>query len=205
MADAGAQVAAVHAVGLLEELHDRDLGEDSWRASLRDLVERTWCAPLARARCAHRVDLRDGHRVGTFALAQGRAARATMNSMSARPGAEAPPFATLVTSEAARALAWHKLDPFEGVDYKLLWRSGESVAGILRIAPGSSVSPHAHVRSQHHMWVIDGSAEMLHEHVGPGTYLHIPAGAEHGIGDVGDDGCTVLYLYLRDDDGTGRA
>src|SRR5919106_1106370 len=59
----GAEVVAVHAVGLLEELHDRDVAEDSWRAGLRDLVERTWCAPLARARCGHRVELRHGHPV----------------------------------------------------------------------------------------------------------------------------------------------
>src|SRR5918995_3405398 len=59
----GAEVVAVHAVGLLEELHDREVSEDSWRAGLRDLVERTWCAPLARARCGHRVELRDGHPV----------------------------------------------------------------------------------------------------------------------------------------------
>jgi quercetin dioxygenase-like cupin family protein len=51
------------------------------------------------------------------------------------------------------------------------------------------------------MWVIAGRAEMLGEQVGPGTYLHIPAGVEHGIRDVGDEGCTVLYLYLRDGNG----
>ena len=59
----GAEVVAVHAVGLVEELHDCGVAEDSWRAGLRDLVERTWCAPLARARCGHRVELRDGHPV----------------------------------------------------------------------------------------------------------------------------------------------
>ena len=44
------------------------------------------------------------------------------------------------------------------------------------------------------MWVIAGRAEMLGEQVGPGTYLHVPAGVE---------GCTVLYLYLREGDRTG--
>jgi hypothetical protein len=37
------------------------------------------------------------------------------------------------------------------------------------------------------------------ETVGPGAYAHVPASVEHGITAVGDDGCTVLYLYLRDD------
>jgi hypothetical protein len=81
-----------------------------------------------------------------------------MTSMATSPGVDVPPFATLVTDEAAEALAWHPFEALEGVEYKLLWRSGQSVAGILRIAPGSSMSPHAHVRSHHHMWVIAGLA-----------------------------------------------
>jgi mannose-6-phosphate isomerase-like protein (cupin superfamily) len=117
---------------------------------------------------------------------------------------EFPPAATLVTSAAAAERAWHPLEPFEGVDYKLLWRSGKSVAGLMRVAPGGSVSLHAHVRAHHHMWVIDGSANMLGDRVGPGTYLHIPAGVEHGIHGVGEEGCTVLYLYLRDESASGR-
>jgi quercetin dioxygenase-like cupin family protein len=52
--------------------------------------------------------------------------------------------------------------------------------------------------------VIDGSANMLGDRVGPGTYLHIPAGVEHGIHGVGEEGCTVLYLYLRDESASGR-
>jgi nucleotide-binding universal stress UspA family protein len=54
------EVVAVHGVGLLEEIHDPHESDRSWRAGLRDLVERTWCAGLAGARCPHRVVLRDG-------------------------------------------------------------------------------------------------------------------------------------------------
>jgi len=114
-------------------------------------------------------------------------------------GPEAPAVATLVTRPASEALAWHPLEPYHRVDYKLLWRSGGSVAGLMRIAPGGSVSAHAHDRAHHHMWVVDGTAEMQGERVGPGTYLHIPAGIEHDIRDVGEDGCTLLYLYLLDE------
>jgi mannose-6-phosphate isomerase-like protein (cupin superfamily) len=109
------------------------------------------------------------------------------------------PVATLVTPAAADALAWQPLAPYEGVDYKLLWRSGKSVAGLMRISPGGAVTPHAHVRSHHHIWMIDGTAEMLDERVGPGAYVHVPAGVEHSIRAVGDGGCTVLYLYLREE------
>lgn len=109
------------------------------------------------------------------------------------------PVATFVTRAAAEALAWHPLEPYAGVDYKLLWRSGKSVAGLMRIAPGGEVAQHAHVRSHHHLWVIDGTADMLGERAGPGTYVHVPAGVQHGISGVGEGGCTLLYLYLREE------
>jgi uncharacterized RmlC-like cupin family protein len=117
----------------------------------------------------------------------------------------AAPVATLVTQAAAEGLPWQPLDAYEGVDYKLLWRSGKSVAGLMRIAPGGSVAMHAHVRSHHHIWVIEGDAEMMGQRVGPGGYVHIPAGVDHDISDVSPDGCTVLYLYLRDDTPDGSA
>lgn len=109
------------------------------------------------------------------------------------------PHATLVTSRAAEALTWRPLEPYEGVDYKLLWRSGKSVAGLMRIDAGAIVARHAHVRSHHHMWVVDGAVEMLGEVVGPGAYAHIPARVDHELRAVGGRAATVLYLYLRDD------
>jgi mannose-6-phosphate isomerase-like protein (cupin superfamily) len=124
-------------------------------------------------------------------------------SGGAAPGGGAAPHATLVTAPAGEALTWRPLDPYDGVDYKLLWRSGSSVAGIMRIAPTGMVTPHAHDNAQHHMWVIDGSVEMLHEVVGPGTYAHIPAKMDHSLRAVGGGPATVLYLYLRDEPGTG--
>ena len=48
---------------------------------------------------------------------------------------------------AAEALAWHPLDDYEGVDYKLLWRSGGSVAGLMRLAPGGVAAPHGRGRT----------------------------------------------------------
>jgi quercetin dioxygenase-like cupin family protein len=119
------------------------------------------------------------------------------------PHVGAAPVATLVTRAAAHARAWHPLEEYEGVDYKLLWRSGGSVAGLMRIAPGGLVTPHAHVRSHHHLWVTDGTVEVLDEQVGPGTYVHIPAGVDHSIRAVGDSACTMLYFYLRDEPGSG--
>ena len=56
----GAEIVAVHAVGLLEDVHDPEAAAGSWRAGLRDLVERSWCAGLTQSGCAHRVVVRDG-------------------------------------------------------------------------------------------------------------------------------------------------
>jgi mannose-6-phosphate isomerase-like protein (cupin superfamily) len=117
---------------------------------------------------------------------------------TARSGGPAS-HATLVTAAAADALAWRPLVPYEDVDYKLLWQSGRSVAGLMRIPPGAAVAPHAHVRSHHHMWVIDGTVEMLGEVIGPGAYAHIPSQVDHGIRAVGDGPATMLYLYLQDE------
>jgi hypothetical protein len=116
-------------------------------------------------------------------------------------GSTAAPHATLVTAAAAEALAWHPLDPYEGVDYKLLWQSGKSVAGLMRIGPGAMVTSHAHIRSHHQMWVVDGTVEMLGAVVGAGTYVHIPSRVDHSIRAVGDRAATMLYLYLRDESG----
>jgi nucleotide-binding universal stress UspA family protein len=68
----GGEVVAIHAVGLLEAVHDADVSAETWRAGLRDLVERTWCAPLLRSPSAHRVEVRDGHPVDVLLAAADR-------------------------------------------------------------------------------------------------------------------------------------
>jgi nucleotide-binding universal stress UspA family protein len=57
---AGAQVVAVHALGLLDEMHDSSVPDEVWRAEARRRVETTWCGPLLAAGGGHRVELRDG-------------------------------------------------------------------------------------------------------------------------------------------------
>ena len=56
----GAEVVAIHALGLLDRWHDPDASARSWRRTLCALVERTWCAPFARSPGHHRVEVRDG-------------------------------------------------------------------------------------------------------------------------------------------------
>jgi hypothetical protein len=125
--------------------------------------------------------------------------------MTGRPGPPAttpedvPSHATLVSPVAAAALTWRPLEPYDGVDDNLLWRSGKSVAGLMRIGAGAIVSRHAHIGSHHHMWVADGEVEMLGEVVAAGGYAHIPAHVDHELRCVGEHPATVLSLYLRED------
>ena len=56
----GAQVVAVHALGLLDHLDNASGSDEQWRAEVRRRVETTWCAPLLAAGGGHRVELRDG-------------------------------------------------------------------------------------------------------------------------------------------------
>jgi nucleotide-binding universal stress UspA family protein len=65
----GVGIVAVHALGTLERWHDPDASARSWRRSVADLVERTWCAPLGRAIGPHRVEVREGCPVDVLSTA----------------------------------------------------------------------------------------------------------------------------------------
>jgi nucleotide-binding universal stress UspA family protein len=65
----GAEVVAIHALGLLDRWLDPDASARSWRRTLCALVERTWCAPLAQSGGTHRVEVRDGDPVDVLLAA----------------------------------------------------------------------------------------------------------------------------------------
>jgi nucleotide-binding universal stress UspA family protein len=65
----GVAIVAVHALGTLDRWHDPDASARSWRRSVSDLIERTWCAPLGRATSPHRVEVREGHPVDVLSTA----------------------------------------------------------------------------------------------------------------------------------------
>jgi nucleotide-binding universal stress UspA family protein len=56
----GAEVVAIHALGLLDRWLDPDASARSWRRTLSALVEQTWCAPFAASPAAPRVEVHDG-------------------------------------------------------------------------------------------------------------------------------------------------
>lgn len=104
---------------------------------------------------------------------------------------------TVLSSTDIEVLPWEPLGSLEGVKTKVAWRDDTSMAGLLRVEAGRSLGRHTHRVNHHHMWVLEGQAEVMGKDLGPGSYVHIPAGVEHDIDASRTEGCTVLYHYLR--------
>jgi len=108
------------------------------------------------------------------------------------------PVPVVLTAEAIARLPVLPLDPsIVGVSHRVLWRSDNSMAGVMTVDSGQHLGSHTHRLNHHHMWVLEGAAEIMGTAVGPGGYVHVPAGVEHDLDARSTSGCTVLYLYLR--------
>jgi quercetin dioxygenase-like cupin family protein len=111
---------------------------------------------------------------------------------------ELPAEAVVLTSASIEELPWERLHGLEHVQYKLLWRASRSTAGVMRVDAGASLDAHVHQTAHHHVWVLDGRFTIVGRSVAAGSYVHVPAGVEHGITEVSAEGCMFLYLYLRE-------
>lgn len=107
---------------------------------------------------------------------------------------------TLVPATAITGLPLERLGDIEGVAHRVLWRDATSVAGILTVEAGHHLGAHTHRANHHHIWVLDGEVAVLGSVLTPGSYAHIPAGVEHDIDARATGGCTVYYLYVRQDE-----
>jgi quercetin dioxygenase-like cupin family protein len=96
-----------------------------------------------------------------------------------------------------KALPVEPLGNLDGVSHRVLWRDDTSMAGVLVVEGGHRLGLHTHRVNHHHLWVLDGRADVLGAELGPGGYAHIPSGVEHDIDATASAGCTVFYLYLR--------
>jgi mannose-6-phosphate isomerase-like protein (cupin superfamily) len=115
--------------------------------------------------------------------------------------AAAPVSTTVVMPPGAiEELPWVPLTSAGGAEHRLLWRSGDSYVGILRIEPGHEIAGHVHQHAHHHVWILEGEADMVGQRVGPGSYVHVPGGVEHRIAAAGPRETRILYLYLRQHD-----
>jgi mannose-6-phosphate isomerase-like protein (cupin superfamily) len=93
------------------------------------------------------------------------------------------------------ALPWKTLGDRVGVALRALWTDGTSQTGVLRVDPGQRLGRHTHRRHHHDYWLVDGHADVLGRWLGPGSYVHIPAGVEHDVDATETEGCTLFYAY----------
>src|SRR5690606_12317712 len=124
-----------------------------------------------------------------------RGAMETTTTQQARTSEPAPP--TILSSDDVAELPELPLGNLAGVTLRILWQDGTSIAGVLTVEPGHHLGAHTHRVNHHHIWVLDGVARILGRELGPGSYVHIPAGVEHDIDASLTSGCRVLYMYLR--------
>jgi quercetin dioxygenase-like cupin family protein len=95
------------------------------------------------------------------------------------------------------ALPAGRLGSIKGVSNRVLWQNAHSMAGVLTVERGHRLGTHAHRVNHHHMWVLEGSADIIGRRVETGAYVHIPSGIDHDIDATATEGCIVYYLYLR--------
>ena len=103
---------------------------------------------------------------------------------------------TVRTAAEIADAGWKPFDQVDGIRYKVLWRDGDAMAGLMHLGPGASVAQHSHGHAHHHVYVISGSGAVCGEPVEAGAYVHVPAGVSHSIAAAEGKGCTILYLYL---------
>ena len=99
------------------------------------------------------------------------------------------------TAADVDAIAWEPLRGLPGVAHKVLWKSGDTVLGLMRLEPGAENPAHVHHGAHHHILVTQGSATMMGTVVKEGSYLYIPPDVSHDVVEVGPAGCTFLYTY----------
>ena len=104
---------------------------------------------------------------------------------------------TVLDKAAVDEKSWEPLRGLQGVNQKVLWSSGRMIAGLIRVEAGAEEPGHVHHDAEHHMYVLDGSARIAGQQVSAGGFVFVPAGVSHATTDVGPEGCTFFYTYLR--------
>jgi quercetin dioxygenase-like cupin family protein len=101
----------------------------------------------------------------------------------------------VATSTDIESLPWQQQEGQPGLQYKVLWRSGDVVLGVMELAEGSANTEHTHHGAHHHIMVLAGSCTMVGKKLDVGSYIYIPPGVAHGVSDVGEGGCRLFYTY----------
>jgi glyoxylate utilization-related uncharacterized protein len=92
-------------------------------------------------------------------------------------------------------LPWRPVPECAGVRATDLLRFGDAHDALISYEPGASTPGHPHPGAHHHIWVISGSASVAGQRVVAGSYVYVPSGTAHPIGEVGAEGCTLLQMH----------
>lgn len=85
----------------------------------------------------------------------------------------------LLAGADVEAMPWEPLRGLVGVRHKVLWQSGDTVIGFIRVDSGAVKPEHTHHGAHHHILITQGSATMLGRPFTAGAYLYIPPGTPH--------------------------
>jgi hypothetical protein len=84
-----------------------------------------------------------------------------------------------------------------GVTAKELWRSDAMIDTLLIYEPGATTPGYPHPGAHHHIWIVDGQADIGGRTLSTGSYVHVPPGVAHPITADGASGCVLLHLHRR--------
>lgn len=104
---------------------------------------------------------------------------------------------TLLTMQPTEIdqLPWQPVPDCPGVRVKDLWRCGSTHDALISYAPGSGTPGKPHPGVRHHIWVVSGSATIAGQRVVAGSYVSVPPGTAHPIGDIAAEGCLLLQMH----------
>lgn len=100
----------------------------------------------------------------------------------------------IATAEQIAGMPRRAVRDLTGIHERVLWSSGVQVSGVMDFAPDATMPEHVHHDHSHHVWVLEGSVDVLGETLTRGAYVHVPPGVPHEVA-AGPDGCTLFYVF----------
>ena len=91
-------------------------------------------------------------------------------------------------------LPWEQLPGSSGVETKVVYDAGTTVAGLLRLRPGAGEVRHLHLHGDHHWWLLTGKVVIDDTELVTGSYLHVPARLNHTVRDCGP-GSLLFFVF----------
>ena len=91
---------------------------------------------------------------------------------------------------------WEKMDGFEGVEMKVLYRDENSglFTGLFRLSPGATIPLHEHTDVEQ-TFLLEGTFQDEDGVAQPGDFIWRPAGNRHTA--YSSDGCIFLGIFQK--------